>query len=268
MSHGESLRFIAAFPRFAEIASQEGTRRTRVSAAERVWVELADFTFHPGSFDPIRYFLQRGVIYRVQFSEPNIVLEMRSYEGKQVPFVRYVNSGPDATGRTDFELSPNDDGEIEFRQVGGVSGTATRFQLWRIEQRTATTPMEPVTEAAGLEVGIIGRLGAHGAYIDREFTYADNGGVVEACVAFRGGSGVFDRLGGCVFGLSYEMGGARSKLTFAFIEPRLRILGPILRPGPTVNGGVVVRFASRNRVILSLLAAYVLLRVVLFAFAK
>src|SRR5690242_16365049 len=67
---------------------------------------LADETFSEGGFEPVRVFLARGTIYRVEFSEPAVILSMRSWESKPLPFVVTVNLGPDATGRTNYELRP------------------------------------------------------------------------------------------------------------------------------------------------------------------
>lgn len=203
---------------------------------------LEDVTYHAGGFEPFRIFLARGVKYRAEFSEPNVIMQMRSYEGKSVPFARLIGDGPDVSGATTYEIVPNSDGVIEFRAVDAIPGTATRFRLWEVK--------EPVEEVAGeshappVEFGVLLRAGEHPAYVTDSFTYAHSGKVAEGCLAIRGGGGILARLGGCIVGFSHLTGGNRYVLDFAFTEPRFRIIGPAIHAGLTPSAGAMVRLSS------------------------
>lgn len=218
--------------------------RTPIAAAQHPadLVLLEDRTYHGGDFEPFRIFLARGLKYRVEFSEPNVVLQMRSYEGKSVPFARLIGDGPTASGETDYEIVANSDGVIEFRAVDGVPGTATRFRLWQVGPHRELPPDS--TGAASLEFGAILRGGAHLPFLSDSFTYAHAGAVIEGCVALRGGGGILQRLGGCVLGYEHLSGGLHYNLNFVFVEPRFRILGPPLRTGTSLSAGGVVRISS------------------------
>jgi hypothetical protein len=222
-------------------------RATPLAAQQSAnWVLLEDVTYHAGDFQPFRIFLARSLRYRAQFSEPNVVLEMRSYEGKSLPFVRNVdnaNTGPDAAGRTQVELAPTTDGIIEFRAVDGVPGTATHFQLWQIApglEGAADSSIAP-SRPLPIEFGIIATAGKHGPYDLRDSSFIDGGAVIEGCLAVRGGPGAFERLGGCVIGFSHQGGYPSGTLDLVFFEPHIRLLGAPLRVGRTIDAGVLLR---------------------------
>jgi hypothetical protein len=204
-------------------------------------VLLEDRTYHGGDFEPFRIFLARGLKYRVEFSEPNVVLQMRSYEGKSVPFARLIGDGPTASGETDYEIVANSDGVIEFRAVDGVPGTATRFRLWRVGPHREVAQD---TTSSPVEFGVILRGGAHLPFLADSFTYAHAGSLAEGCIAVRGGGGILQRLGGCILGYAHMSGGLHYDLNFVFIEPRFRILGPPLRSGASLSAGGVLRINS------------------------
>lgn len=225
------------------LASMFVTRPLVAQAAAR-WILLADVTYHAGDFEPFRIFLARGIKYRMEFSEPKVVLQMRSFEGKSVPFVRLIGDGPGASGETDFELAPNSDGVIEFRAVDGVPGTAVRFRLWQVTPPAERDLSDTASSGPRVQVGLIFRVGTHFDYVADSFTYAHKGSVAEGCLAIRAGGGLLDRLGGCVVGYSHLSGGLRYVLDFAFTEPHVRILGPAPRPGTVLSAGALIRLST------------------------
>ena len=204
------------------------------------WILLEDRTYHAGDFEPFRIFLTRGKKYRVEFSDTTVILQMRSFDGNSLPFARLIGDGPGVSGETDYEVSPNADGVVEFRAVDGVPGTATRFRLWQIPDTYVDTPDVPSGDVP-LEIGVVLRAGHHYPYLTGDFTYAHAGNALDGCLAIRGGSGLFARMSGCVLGASHMGGGYGSSLSFAFVEPHVRVLGRALRTGTAPSAGPVIR---------------------------
>lgn len=207
---------------------------------------VADVTFHSQTYEPIRLFLESGRKYRAQFTEPNIVLQLRSYDGKQLPMVVSVNLGPDPSGKTDLELRPRVDGEFEFRPVYVYPGRPIRFQLWmlpRPEERTAADGPPPST--SGVELGLELSLGAHGAYTNSTENYGDEGGSLTACAAIRGIGGVAGRLWGCMLGVESEEGKTMGRITYVYSEPRFRFIGG--GGGFPIEGGVILRLGMGDQ---------------------
>jgi hypothetical protein len=206
---------LAASPLQAQVAAPDSTSR----------VQITDLTFHSSSYEPIRLFLAGGRIYRAQFSQPEIILQMRSYEGKQLPLVVSVNLGPDASGRTDFEVRPRMDGEYEFRPVYVYEGNPIRFQLW-LEPKTRDPAGPSVAEASQkVEFGVELSAGLHGAYENGADHYGAKGGSLAGCATIRNIGGEQGRLWGCFFGIELEKAGGDSSWVYLYMQPRLRLIG-------------------------------------------
>lgn len=186
---------------------------------------LADETFHSQSFQPIRIFLASGRRYRVQFSEPNITLQLRSYEGKQLPMIMNVNYDSDASGRTDLELRPRVDGEFEFKPVYVYAGRPVRFQLWVMLRADEVPPAAPHAEGGRIAFGLEVAAGSHGKYDNSVDSYGEAGGTATVCAAVRGLGGLSGRLWGCALGVEVEGGSSEGNFTYIFLEPRFRFLG-------------------------------------------
>ena len=208
------------------------------------WTLLADRTYHGGSFEPARIFLARRFKYRLEFSEPGVLIQMRSYEGKSVPFARLLGDGPGVSGETQFELAPNSDGIIEFNAVDGVAGVATRFRVWQLPEPAEVEVPSDDIGGSPVEFGVIIHGGAHLPYLADSFTYAHQGSVGEGCLAIRGGSGILERLNGCIVGYARLSGGFRYALAFTFTEPRFRIVGSPVHQGLTLSAGALLRFSG------------------------
>jgi hypothetical protein len=206
---------------------------------------LADATFHPGAYEPVRVFLAKGFKYRVEFSEPGIQLEMRSYEGKALPFVLQVNYGADVSGRSVFELRPQVDGEIEFRPVFVESGRAIRFQLWDASTDHSNEPSGDPTDTLSHEFGLMVEAGSHGAYVNQLDSYGGKGSSSAACLAIRTGPGILARVWGCIAGLELATGGIGGTVPWLYMEPRVRFVGSRRPGGVRVDGGALLRLAVR-----------------------
>jgi hypothetical protein len=209
-----------------------------VDSTSRVLV--TELTFHSSTYEPIRLFLAGGRIYRAQFTQPELLLQMRSYEGKQLPMIVSVNLGPDASGRTDFEIRPRMDGEYEFRPVYVYAGTPIQFQLW-LEPKERD-PAGPSVAAAsqGVEFGVEVSAGVHGAYENGIYHYGAAGGSLSACGAIRNIGGAEGRLWGCFAGVELEKAGGDSTWTYLYMQPRLRLLGT----RSSFDGGVLLHVAT------------------------
>lgn len=186
---------------------------------------LADLTFHSQTFEPIRLFLSSGRKYRVQFSEPNIVLQLRSFEGKQLPMVMNVNYESDAAGRTDLELRPRVDGEFEFKPVYVYAGRPIRFQIWVLPLPSDMAQMATAPADGRMEFGAEFSIGSHGAFDNSDEHYGDAGGTVTGCATIRGIGGISGRLWGCMLGFEIEQGSTDGSFKYLYTEPRFRIVG-------------------------------------------
>ena len=203
-------------------------------------VLVADLTFHSNSYEPIRLFLAGGRIYRAQFTQPDIILQMRSYEGKQLPMVVSVNLGPDASGRTDFEIRPRMDGEYEFRPVYVYDGNPIRFQLWLEPVPGVGDQVNAHNAVQGVEFGAEVSVGLHGAYENGPNAFGGSGGAISGCVTVRNLGGEQGRFWGCMLGVEFEKAGGDTAWTYLFVQPRLQVLGGT----SSFNGGVVIHIAS------------------------
>jgi hypothetical protein len=202
---------------------------------------ITDLTFHSNSYEPIRLFLAGGRIYRAQFTQPDIVLQMRSYEGKQLPMIVTVNLASDASGRTDFEIRPRMDGEYEFRPVYVYSGNPIRFQLWLEPRPGEGEHLSARTAVQGVEFGAELSVGVHGSYENGANNFGGKGASYSGCVTVRNLGGEQGRIWGCMLGVEFEMAGGDTAWTYLFIQPRIQILGG---GASTFNGGVAIHIAS------------------------
>ncbi|HWA40042.1 MAG TPA: hypothetical protein VG712_00425 [Gemmatimonadales bacterium] len=206
---------------------------------------LADETFSEGGFDPVRVFLARGTVYRVEFSEPAVILSMRSWESKPLPFVVTVNLGPDATGRTNYELRPQVDGVIEFKPEYVQSGKAVRFRIWSLGDGSHGVHAAAAHRPVRWEFGVMVERAHHGAYVNSIIRYAEAGGSSSICAAIRNGPGILERLWGCIVGLDWETGGAEFRTKWMYTDPRIRVVQQQLANGVRVEAGISMRYGQR-----------------------
>jgi hypothetical protein len=200
---------------------------------------LVDVTFHSQTYEPIRIFLASGRKYRAQVTEPNLILQVRSYEGKQLPMVVSVNLGADASGRSDVELRPRVDGEFELSPIYVYAGRPVRFQLWALPLPDEVPAKVATPVTGGLEFGLELSAGSHGEFQGSLENYGEAGTSLTACGAFRGVGGVAGRLWGCAVGVEVEEGATDGNFTYVYTEPRFRFLGGA--GGFPIEGGVVLR---------------------------
>ena len=243
-SHSFCAGIALALSLLAPALSAQGAQRPVARGAPSL---LADATFHPGAYEPVRVFLARGTKYRVEFSEPGIQMDMRSYEGKALPFIIDVNYGADVSGRSVFELRPQVDGVVEFRPAFVESGRAVRFQLWNAATDHSRDATNDPTDSLPLEFGVMVEAGSHGAYVNQLMNYGDKGSSTAACFALRTGPGILSRVWGCAAGIEIAGGGIGGAVPWFFIEPRVRLVGSRRRGGIRLDSGVLLRLAKRAR---------------------
>jgi hypothetical protein len=183
---------------------------------------LLDLTIDPTVNEPYRIFLAKGVVYRASFDQPGITMRMRSYQQRQLPFLVPVTQTQDASGRSEFEIYPQSDGEIEFLAVFNELRVPVHFRLWsdsRATERGRRSAAEGYWEV-GLDLYAAG-YGAPSAGGDGTGTSAIGG-----CFSFRNGPGIARRLNGCAFGMEVLAGeGDALERSRFYIEPRFRLLG-------------------------------------------
>lgn len=179
-------------------------------------VTLLDVTVHPGEYEPHTLFLQKGIVYRISFSGPNIQIKMRSYQHKQLPFVVELTNDVDATGGSEYELYPQSDGDIEFSAVD-VGGTVpVTFRLWK-DARSTERGRRSADEGYW-ELGVDALVGWQGRYS----AIADGAGMtLGGCLSVRNGPGPLGWINGCIVGAE-GLTGPRGGFRF-FSEPEIRL---------------------------------------------
>ncbi len=187
-------------------------------------VTILDLLIDPTVNEPYRIFMAKGIVYRASFSQPGVSIRMRSYDGKQLPFVVALTQLGDASGRSELEIYPQSDGEIEFRATFNDQSIPVRFRLWQDVNATARGRR---SAAEGFwEIGLETFAAYYGpASVDGE-TSGSAGTSLGGCFSFRNGPGALGRLNGCAFGMEVFAGdGEALDRTRFYIEPRLRLFG-------------------------------------------
>lgn len=210
-------------------------------------ITILDLIIDPTVNEPYRVFLAKGVVYGASFSQPGVSIRMRSYAGKQLPFVVALSQLEDASGRSEFEIYPQSDGEIEFLAVFTAIDAPARFHLWRDARATARGQR---SAAEGFwEIGVeafvahLGRPSVDGDPI------GESGTSYGGCFSFRNGPGVLGRLNGCAFGMEVTSGeGEVIDRSRFFIEPRFRLTrGRSDHAGWAPEAGVLVVFGASEQ---------------------
>ena len=182
---------------------------------------LLDLTIDPTVNEEYRIFLAKGIVYRASFDQPGITMRMRSYQQRQLPFLVPVTQTDDASGRSEYELYPQADGEIAFLAVFNELRVPVHFRLWSDSRATARGRRS--AEEGYWEIGLDLYAAAYGA---PSVGGGDGTSAIGSCFSFRNGPGVAKRLNGCAFGMEVLAGeGDALERTRFFLEPRFRILG-------------------------------------------
>lgn len=193
---------------------------TRAAPPDSANVTILDITVDPNVNEPHRVFLQKHVVYMASFSEPGVTIRMRSYGGKQLPFVVPNSNDLDATGGAEFELYPQADGNVEFTAVFNEDQRPVRFRIW--SDARATERGRRSAEEGYWELGVEGLAGWHGRFSTQAGGTAGRGSTLGACFSVRNGPGPIGALNGCILGFERELGGL-GRGTFFFTEPQLRL---------------------------------------------
>lgn len=213
-----SLLALATGPLRAQAADT-----TRVAPHDTMNIQLLDITVDPNVNEPHRVFLQKHVVYKASFSEPGVTIRMRSYNGKQLPFVVPASNDVDATGGSEFELYPLADGEIEFTAVFNEDQRPVRFRLW--SDAKATRRGERSAAEGWWELGYDVLIGPHGHYGTTDDFTANAGVTYGSCLSVRNGPGWLGRWNGCIVGFEWMSGDIHSQALELFAEPRFRVAG-------------------------------------------
>ena len=215
---------------------------TRVSPHDSVNIQLLDITVDPNVNEPHRVFLQKHVVYKASFSEPGVTIRMRSYGGKQLPFVVPTSNGIDATGGSEYELYPLADGEVEFTAIFNEDQRPVRFRLW--SDARATRRGERSAAEGWWQLGVDLMIGQHPDLDKAQALPVGSGPNIEACFGVRNGPGGLGILNGCIFGIGWGFGQGSSPYFGLFMEPRLRVHGGgSSHIGWAVEEGIDTRFS-------------------------
>lgn len=210
-------------------------------------VVLLDLLVDPSVNEPHRVFLAKGIVYRASFAMSGVSIRMRSYERKQIPFVVPVTPTEDASGRSEFEIYPQDDGEIEFLALFNDQSIPVRFRLWSDARATARGRRS--AEEGYWEIGLDAFYTTYGEQMIEGDTYGEAHSSIGACFSFRNGPGILGRLNGCALGMEVIEGeGDALNRTRFFIEPRFRLLGGGSRhEGMSADAGLVLSAGTMER---------------------
>ena len=183
-------------------------------------VILLDVTVHPGEFDPHTVFLQKGIVYRASFSGPGVAMRMRSYKGKQLPYVVSLTSVVEASGSSEYEIYPQSDGDIEFQELFNEGQVPVTFRLWR--DARATEHGRRSAEEGFWELGVDLLVGGRGSIHDNVGLPTGSGMTIGGCLGVRNGPGPLGFLNGCIFGLE-RLSSSTTPGFYLFTEPEIRL---------------------------------------------
>jgi hypothetical protein len=204
-------------------------------------ITLIDVTLHPGEYEPHTIFLQKGLVYRISFSGPGVDVRVRSYQGKQLPFVVPLTNEIDASGTSEYELYPQSDGDIEITEVFNALKVPVTFRLWR--DARATERGRRSADEGFWELGVDGLAGWHGDF-KADSSTAGGGATIGGCLAVRNGPGPLGFLNGCIFGVE-RLASSTSSGFFLFTEPEIRLSNRRRTDsGWKFEWGLLVRYAS------------------------
>ena len=201
-------------------------------------VTLLDITVHPGEYEPHTVFLQKGIVYRASFSGQGIEIRVRSYGGRQLPFVVPLTNGVDASGASEFEIYPQSDGNIEFTEVFNAEKVPVTFRLWRDARGTERGRRS--AEEGFWELGVDGLVGWYGNYGSQS---GGSGATLGGCLSVRNGPGPLGWINGCIVGVERLTTGSGQGF-FLFTEPEIRLSnGRRTDSGWKFEWGLLVRYA-------------------------
>lgn len=212
------------------------------AAADTGNVMLLDITVHPGEYEPHIVFLQRGIVYRASFSGQGVEIRVRSFAGRQLPFIVSLTNSVDASGGSEFEIYPQSDGDIEFTEAFNGDKVPVTFRLWKDARSTERGRRS--AEEGYWELGIDGLVGWHGDFDAQDGGAAGAGGTVGGCLGVRNGPGPLGAINGCIVGAEWKVSG-RVKGVFFFTEPQIRLShGRRTDTGWRYDWGLLFRYAA------------------------
>ena len=179
-------------------------------------VTLLDITVHPGEYEPHIVFLQKGIVYRASFSGKGVEIRLRSFQGRQLPFVVALSNDVDATGGSEYELYPQSDGDVEFTEVFNAEKVPVTFRLWKDARSTERGRRS--AEEGFWELGVDGLVGRRGNFSPQA---GGSGTTFGGCLSVRNGPGVLGWLNGCILGAEGLTG--QQGVFFFFSEPEIRL---------------------------------------------
>ena len=199
-------------------------------------VTLLDITVHPGEYEPHVVFLQKGVVYRASFSGQGVEIRLRSFAGRQLPFVVPLTNGVDASGGSEYEVYPQSDGDIEFTEVFNGEKVPVTFRLWKDARGTERGRRS--AEEGFWELGVDGLVGWRGSFGAQA---GGSGATLGGCLTVRNGPGPLGWLNGCIIGAEGLTG--KQGVFFFFTQPEIRLSnGRRTDAGWKYEWGAVVRF--------------------------
>ncbi|MFI5235428.1 MAG: hypothetical protein ACHQXA_06940 [Gemmatimonadales bacterium] len=217
--------------------------------ADSTDVVVFDHLFQTGLLEHEKVFLEKGAVYRAELNYPDVQLQVYTDPGMKPPYIIATGHDLDASKRITYEVYPDQDGEVEFRVIGGEPGGATRLVLirdYRLSRRR-----KAIADAPGWAIGIELQAGLHSSYAG-DTAIGTGGTSIEACLSFRAGPGLAAGTSGCAFGIEWQSNVSSYRLNYFYIEPRFRLFGRREAAGKTsTEGGLLFRgafgsFQQRN----------------------
>ncbi len=205
-------------------------------------VILLDITVDPNVNERQVVYLQKGIVYRASFSQPGVILRVRSRKNKQLPFVVPLSNAPDASESSEIEIYPQSDGDIELTPVFNARGVPVTFRLWRDVR--ATERGQRAAEEGWWELGVDGLVGWHGAFNAGTAESSGSGATFGGCLGVRNGLGPLGFINGCIFGFE-RLNSSTTPGFFLFTEPEIRLSnGRRTDSGWKFEWGLLIRYAA------------------------
>ncbi|HXE57368.1 MAG TPA: hypothetical protein VNK43_05165 [Gemmatimonadales bacterium] len=200
-------------------------------------IAVHDFT---GGGEFLRVFLQAGMVYQAELKSPDFAFVIRPLRsGVEPPFMARVTSGPSASGGAVYEIYPREDAEYEIRPAAGY-GITTLALCRDVEQsrrRQRSSTARAGKSGWRSRAGSTAATTCSGTAASTSYE-ARSGGVVEACFSARNAPSA-SRVSGCAVGFGYEWRPSARDVVWAFIEPRLRVIGGESRGKSNTELGVL-----------------------------
>ena len=204
-------------------------------------VLVLDHQFASGREEHVPVLLEKESVYRAEIDHPGAELRWYTQPGDKAPYAIVTEREVGPENRITYEIYPSQDETVEIQPVGAKPGESIHLRLYH--DLRASKHRHALLHTPGWALGLEFQAGLHTAYVG-DTTIGTGGSAIDACLSFRAGPGIADGTSGCAFGIELQSGVSSFRLTYFFIEPRIRVFGhPPMAGHPTTEMGLLLRGA-------------------------